>query len=69
MHITYEDHKASFEELISVMDESVSVHYKNLQYLAIELYKVFNGISPDIIRDVFPLNPSFDYNIRNRSNF
>ena len=44
LRVTYEDHKASFEELLE-MDKSVLVHYKDLQCLAIELYKVFNEIS------------------------
>ena len=38
LHVTYEDHKASFEELITAMDNSVSVYYKNLNYLAIKLH-------------------------------
>ena len=38
------------------MDNSVSLHYKNLQCLATEFYKVFNGISPAIMKDVFPVN-------------
>ena len=65
---TYEDHKASFEEFLE-KDNSVSVHYKNLQCHAIELCNVFNGISPNIIRDVFKLHASFNYDIRDRSIF
>ena len=68
MRVTYDDHQASFEELLEA-DNSVSAHCKNLQCVAIELYKVFNGISPDIIKDVFPLSTSSNYNIRNRLTF
>ena len=51
------------------MYNSVPVHYKNLQCLTTELYKVFSGISPDVVKDVFPLNTSSNNNIRNRSTF
>ena len=68
MRVTYEDQKASFEELLE-MESSESVHYKSLQWLAIELYMVFNGISPDTMKDLFPLKTSSNYNIRNRSTF
>ena len=51
------------------MDNSVSVHYKNLEFLANALYKVFNGILPDAKKDVFPLNTSSNYIIRNKSTF
>ena len=42
LRVTYEDHKASFEKLLE-MDNSVLVHYKNLKYLTIELFKFFNA--------------------------
>ena len=42
LRVTYEDHKTSFEELWEI-DNSVSVHFENLQCLAIELYDVLNG--------------------------
>ena len=40
----------------------------NLQFLAIELYKVVNGISPDLMTEVFPFNDS-GYNLRNKRTF
>ena len=51
------------------MDNSVSVHYKNLEFLATAMYKVFNGILPDAMKDVFPLNTSSNYIIRKKSTF
>ena len=44
-----------YEELPKT-DNSVSVHFRNVQALTIELYKVVNGFSSDIMKDVFPLN-------------
>ena len=31
-------------------DKSTSIHMKNLQYLATELFKVKNGLSPEIMK-------------------
>ena len=53
LHVTYEDLKASLTEFLEI-DNSVSVHCKNLQCLAIGLHRVFNGISPGAMRDAFP---------------
>ena len=54
LRVTYDDGLSSFEELLE-RDNSVSVHNRNIQFLAIELYKVFNDICPDIMKEVFPL--------------
>lgn len=43
------------------MNNSIPVHYNNLQCLAAELYKVFNGMFPDIIKDVMKGNRSTFY--------
>ena len=68
LRVVYNNNQNTFQELLD-MDNSVSIHHKNLQCLAIELYKIFNGISPDIMKDVFPLNTSSNYDIRNRPTF
>ena len=44
----------SFSELLD-LDNSVTVHQKNLQVLVTEICKVKNGISPDIIKNIFEL--------------
>ena len=52
----------SFSELLD-LDNSVTVHQKNLQVLVIEIYEVKNGIAPEIMNNIFELqNPS--YNLR-----
>ena len=68
LRIIYGNNESTFHKLLD-MDDSVSVHHRNLQCLAIELYKVFNGISTDIMKDVFPLNTTSNYDIRNRKTF
>ena len=67
LRVTY-DGLSSFEELLE-RDNSVSVHNRNIQCLAIELYKVFNDICPDIMKDVFPLSTSSSYDIRSSRTF
>ena len=36
-------------------DGSFTIHQRNLQKLAIEMYKVKNGLSPDIMANLFTL--------------
>ena len=64
LRVVHNNNQNTLQELLD-LDNSVSIHHKNLQCLAIELYKIFNGISPDIMKDVFPLNTSSNYDIRN----
>ena len=66
--IVYNDNQSTFEELLE-KDNTVSVHQRNLQFLAIESYKVANGISPDLMKEVFPLNDDSGYNLRNKRTF
>ena len=55
LRITYKDDMSSFNELL-IKDESFTVHERNIQTLAIELYKVTYGLSPKIMDFIFPLN-------------
>ena len=45
------------------------MHQHNLQFLATELYKVLNGLFPDLMKDVFPLNDDSGYSTRNKRTF
>ena len=68
LRIVYNNNTSTYEELLET-DNSVSVHFRNVQALAIELYKVVNGFSPDIMKDVFPLSENLCYNTRNKRTF
>ena len=57
-----------FNELLE-KDNSVSIHYRNIQDLAIEMFKVANGMSPVIMNKIFQLREEFHYNPRYTSNF
>ena len=64
LRIVYSDNTSSFEELLGT-DNSVSVHHRNIQVLATELYKIVNGPSPEIMKEVFPFNENTSYNTAN----
>ena len=50
--IIYSDKTSSFETLLEKND-SVSIHDRNLQLLAIEMYKAGKGLSPPFIAGLF----------------
>ena len=50
--ITCNEKQSSFEELLE-KDGFVSVDDKNIQYIAVEMYKVSNGLSPRLISGIF----------------
>ena len=52
--LIYNDKKFSFEELLEI-DSSVSIHNRNLRTIAIKMYKIYHGISPTIINEIFIL--------------
>ena len=54
LRIIYNDKSSPFEELVET-DNSDSIHYRNIQALAIEMYKVTNGMPPEIMNETFQL--------------
>ena len=62
LRITYKDKSSTFQELLE-KDNSVSIHHRNVQKLAIEIYKVLHGFSPPILNDIF-VPVSRPYNFR-----
>ena len=60
LRLVYRDDKASFAELLE-KDKSFTVHERAIQKLCIELYKVAYGISPKLMRLVFPTKPGVKY--------
>ena len=64
LRIVYNDYSISFNDLL-VKDKSVTIHIRNIQTLAIEMYKAANNMSPEIMRHIFPLRESLRYPTKN----
>ena len=55
MRIAHDDYESTFEQLL-VKNKTIASHKKNLQYLAIEIYKTFNGLNPPFMDEIFSIN-------------
>ena len=64
LRIVYSDFKSSFEGLL-MKGNSFSVHERNIESLAIEIYKFLNGLSPSFLINVFHKNISNGYDLQN----
>ena len=52
LRMLYKDDCSTFNELL-IKDGSVSVHNRNIQIVAIEMYKSKHGLSPELLKDIF----------------
>ena len=52
LRIIYSDKQSSFEALLE-KDGSVSIHNRNIQILATEMFKIKNDLSPEIMTELF----------------
>ena len=68
LRLLYNDKKSSFHDLLE-KDGSVSIHYGYLKALATEMYRIYSGMAPEIVTEIFPLRPKGQYNLRSWSDF
>ena len=68
LRLIYSDKKSSYENLLE-KDNSVSIHHKNIQALAIEMFKVKHKQCPEITDDIFVERTNNQYNLRNHPDF
>ena len=59
----------SFCDDLLERDGFVSIHHQNIRYLAIEIFKVFKGISPHIVKKNFQLRDTALYRLRKQTDF
>ena len=64
----YDDGKSFFKELLEI-DSSVSIHDRNLRALAIEMHKIYYGIAPTIMDEIFTLKNQDRHNLGNYTDF
>ena len=63
LRIVYKNENLCFQELLD-LDNSVTIHQRNLQKLVVEMYKVKNNLSPLPMKELF--NEQINtYNLRN----
>ena len=60
--IVFSEYISSFDELIN-KSGSVRIHHRNLQFLAIEIYKALHNLSPPLMSELFQLK-EVKYNLR-----
>ena len=67
LRIVYSDFNSSFANLL-LKDNCCTIHHRNLQKVAIAIFKVKIGVAPEIVNDIFSIidNP---YNLRNDIKF
>ena len=65
LRIVYKNTHADYEHLLN-LDNAVSVHQRNLQYLMTEIYKTKNGRNPSFMRELFKPR-DLRYNLRNKN--
>ena len=63
LRIVYRDYESTFQQLLK-QNKSASIHQRNLQILATEIFKTKNGLNSVIMEDVFKFK-NFAYNFRN----
>ncbi len=57
LRMVYQDYTSSFKELL-IKDGSVCIHHRNIQLVAIEMYKFKNNLTHELLNDLFRLNPN-----------
>ena len=67
LSIVYSDKNSSFEELLE-KDGSVTIHTRNLQVLATEVFKVYRNLSQNLVAKIFHARRN-NYNLRHSSFF
>ena len=52
LRLVYQDDQYTFQQLLD-KDNTVTIHHRNLQKLAIEMYKLQNNLSPKVMKEIF----------------
>ena len=67
LRILYKDYTSSFKDSLK-RDKSVTIHHKNIQSLAIELFTVKQNLSNSMLCNIFQTQ-SISYNLRSQADF
>ena len=67
LRIVYNDYKSTFENLLE-LDNSLSIHHRNIRLLSIELYNVKHNLSNQVMSELFNIG-NINYDFRSQTNF
>ena len=67
MRLVLNDYFSDFQHLLNLSND-ISIHQRCINFLMTEVYKYINGLSPDLMNDVFIVREN-TYNIRNFNMF
>ena len=68
LRIIYNDKKSTFYQLLG-KDGSVSIHKRNLRFLACEMFQLKRGMAPELIKELLLPNRQHSYELRNNPDF
>ena len=63
LRLIYNDKNSFYEELLT-KDGSVSIYYRNIQALAVKLFKIKNKLLPEIFTKIFARETETHYKLR-----
>ena len=63
LRTVYSDYNSSFNEFLD-KDGSFTIHQRNVQSLAIEIYKYLHGLAPAILSADFKVNETIPHDLR-----
>ena len=55
LRLVYTDYPSTYDQLLA-RDSSYRIHHRNLQRLAIEIYKFKHNLGPEILNEIFESN-------------
>ena len=67
LRIEYRDYASSFTEILE-KGNLTTIHNRNIQLLADDLFKVKNGLSPPFMKEMFVGNAQLYYDLRKKMN-
>ena len=68
LRIVYRNTSLCFDQLLQT-NKSCNIHHKNIQTLAIELYKVKNYLSNQMMQKIIEKRQNLHFNLRFQTNF
>ncbi len=68
LRLVYDDLTSSFDELLT-KDRTCTIHHRNIQTLALEIFKTKNNLNPEFMNSIFVAKHDSGYILRNTTEF